>query len=208
MKISYATWLGSDGLKSYIVANKLDLFRNDEGGAWYVFANSNNNVLHELRIFKDGGSDQTDFESNFASLHRDAARATQQHPFASKELPNGKKLYKRLIGVAESLTAGANTIIWVQSDFPWTKFVGLEIIGAELGDTCDLYVLDTSTGTYSGVPNLTLNKFAFTANIAPGFYKRVSEYDADLFQNLQIKIEYNSVSAKTLYVNFDLNEVK
>lgn len=119
-----------------------------------------------------------------------------------------KNLFKRFTGIAQALSAGANTFIWAQSAFPWVKFLGLEVLNGEIGDTCDLYVLDTPTGTYSGVPNYPLNRFAFTANIAKDFYKHTSEYDADMFQNLQIKFVYNSVSAKTIYINFDMNEVK
>lgn len=119
-----------------------------------------------------------------------------------------KNLFKRFTGISQALSAGSNTFTWTQATFPWVKFLGLEVIGAELGDTCDLYVLDTATGTYSGHANYTLNQFAFAANIRPAFYKHVSEYDADLFQNLQFKFVYNSVSGKTIYINFDMNEVK
>lgn len=131
--------------------------------------------------------------------------------FAAKTVTiNGvtKNLYKRFTGISQVLAIGPNTFTWSQSTFPWVKFKGLEVIGGEIGDTCDLYVLDTPTGTYSGVPNYPLNRFAYAANIAPEFYKHESEYDADMYQNLQIKIIYTSVTAKTIYINFDMNEVK
>lgn len=131
--------------------------------------------------------------------------------FAAKTVVvNGvtKSLFKRFTGISQALTAGANTFTWTQANFPWVKFLGLEVINGEVGDTCDLYVLDTATGTYSGHANYPLNQFAFTANVAPNFYRHVSEYDSDMYQNLQIKFVYNSVSAKTIYLNFDMNEVK
>jgi hypothetical protein len=131
--------------------------------------------------------------------------------FASKTIViNGvtKSLFKRFTGTSFPLSAGTNTCTWTQSAFPWVKFLGIEVIGAELGDTCDLYVLDTSTGTYSGHANYPLNQFAYGANLAPGYYRHVSEYDSDMYQNLQIKFIYNSVSAKMIYINFDMNEVK
>ena len=37
MKIGYTSWLGSTGLKAFIVSNSLNLFKEDEGTAWYVF---------------------------------------------------------------------------------------------------------------------------------------------------------------------------
>lgn len=131
--------------------------------------------------------------------------------FAAKTVTvNGvtKNLFKRFMGISQALAVGPNTFIWTQAAFAWVKFLGIEIINGEVGDTCDLYVLDTSTGTYSGYPNVALNRFAYSANIAPSFYKHTSEYDADLFQNLQIKFVYNSISAKNIYINFDMNEVK
>jgi len=119
-----------------------------------------------------------------------------------------KSLYKRFTGISQVLTSGANTFAWTQSAFPWVKFVGVEIIGAELGDTCSFYVLDTATGTYSGHANYPLNQFGFTANVAPNFYNHTATYDADLYQNLQLQFVYTSASAKTVYINFDMNEVK
>jgi len=152
-------------------------------------------------------ADTVDFEDNY-KINGNKTLSVQPNAFASKTLSNGKSLYKRFTGISQVMSAGSNTFTWTQSAFPWVKFVGLEIINAEIGDTCDLYVLDTATGTYSGYANYTLNQFAFGANIAPNFYRHVSEYDADLYQNLQIKLVYNSVSAKTIYINFDMNEVK
>ena len=153
------------------------------------------------------GSDQADFETNYKS-NGNKPLPIQSNPFAAKVLPDGKSLYKRFTGISQTLILGSNTFTWTQASFPWTKFVGVEIIGGELGDTCSLYVLDTSTGTYSGTANATLNQFAYTANIAPGFYNHTSSYDADLYQNLQIKFVYTSISNKTIYINFDMNEVK
>jgi len=206
MKIGYPTWLGTDGLKLQVTSNKLNLMFNDEGVSWYVFA-FDSGVIHETRILKDSGADQVDFETNFKALCNKPLPKSPQ-AFASKTLVNGKSLFKRFTGTSFTLTAGTNTCTWTQASFPWVKFLGIEVIGAELGDTCDLFVLDTATGTYSGYANHTLNQFAYNTNVAPGYYKHISEYDSDMYQDLQIKIVYNSVSAKTLYINFDMNEVK
>lgn len=131
--------------------------------------------------------------------------------FAAKTIiinGNVKNLFKRFTGISEVLNIGTNTFTWTQSSFPLVKFVGIEVIGGELGDNCDLLVLDTATGTYSGHANLTLNQFGFAANIAPNYYKHIAQYDSDINQNLQIQFIYRSVSNKTIYINLDMNEVK
>lgn len=53
-----------------------------------------------------------------------------------------------------------------------------------------------------------LNQFAFNWNLTKDFYTKKSEYDADLYQGFKIKIVYKSVSAKTIGVNFNFDEVK
>jgi len=206
MKIGYPTWLNSSGLKQFAIANSLNVYREDEGAAWYVFV-INGEITHETRVFKDGGSEQTDFESSFPTLNKTIPASTQTQPFASKILPNGKKLYKREHGIQASVAVGANTILFT-IPYPWVKIIGLEILFGEKLDTCDLMILDSTSGTYSGVPNYQLNQFGYNVNIAADLYEEESAYDADLYQGMQIKIVYNSQSAKTIGLNFNLSEVK
>jgi hypothetical protein len=68
--------------------------------------------------------------------------------------------------------------------------------------------LDSSAGTYSGYPNFKLNQFGFSANLGKDYYQQNTNYDADLYQGMQLKFTYNSKSAKTIGINFNLNEVK
>lgn len=206
MKIGYGSWLGSTGLKAQVIANKWNLLYNDEGSSWYVFI-IDCGILHETRIFKDGGDDQNDFETNFKALGNKPNPQNLQ-AFASKTLTNGKNLFKRFTGASFPLVSGSNTFTWTQANYSLVKFVGVEVINAEIGDICSVYVLDTVTGTYSGIPNYPLNQFAYSANVSPNFYKYVSQYDSDLYQGLQIKFVYTSASIKTVYINFDMNEVK
>ena len=193
-------------IKAFATNRSLSIQWIDLTDSYYLIAIQENLQL-EYNMPKDSGSDQSDFETNFKAIGN-ANLPVQSNAFTAKTLSNGKSLYKRFTGISQTLTSGSNTFAWTQASFPWVKFVGIEVIGAELGDTCSLYVLDTSTGTYSGHANYPLNQFGFTANIAPGFYNNTSSYDADLYQNLQIKFVYTSVSAKTIYINFDMNEVK
>lgn len=127
-------------------------------------------------------------------------------PFATKVV-GGKSLFARNHGCAFSLSAGSNTKEFVIS-YPHVKFTEIEIIGAELGDYTQLKILDTATGTYSTVPNYQLNQFGFSVYLKPDHYRKSCRYDADLYTGMRVVLEYESVSAKNLYVNFTLHEVK
>jgi hypothetical protein len=130
--------------------------------------------------------------------------------FAAKTVVvNGvtKNLFKRVVGIRSDLTSGDNTVLYTET-FALVKFMALEVVGGEIGDYVSLYVLDTTTGTFTGDPNHQLNQFGFTANVAKDFYQHKSEFDADVYAGLQIKLVYHSVSAKTIGVNFVMNEVK
>lgn len=153
-----------------------------------------------------GDSDTTDFETNFKAKGN-KTQPQQVHAFSAKTLPNGKKLYKREHGIQSTLTTGVNTVTFTVP-YAWVKIIGLELIGGETLDTVDFFVLDSTSGTYSGVPNYTLNQFGFNVNVAPGEYKENNNYDADLYSGMQIKIVYNSISNKTVGINYKLNEVK
>jgi len=150
--------------------------------------------------------DELDFEANYKNSSN-LSEKTISEPFTSKVLKSGKKLFQRVYGTSESLTGGSNTFDF---EIPYTqvKFNEIEIIGAELGDNCNLKILDNAAGTTSTIPNFELNQFGFNVNIRPSYYKRSSNYDADLISGMKIKVEYNSQSAKTIYINYILHEVK
>ena len=153
------------------------------------------------------GEAQVDFEDNYKTNANKPILNPQQQPFASKTLPNGKKLYKREHGITSDLTEGSNNIVFT-IPYPWVKIIGVEVMHGEKLDTCDLLVLDSTTGTYSGVPNYVLNQFGFNVNIAENQHEEENAYDADLYAGMQIKIVYQSQSAKTVGINFNLTEVK
>lgn len=153
-----------------------------------------------------GTEDATDFETNFKSGGNKSLPNTAA-PFAAKSLPCGKKLYERCIGITANLIQGANEIIF-SIPFPWVKFDAIECIGGDTGDTVDLMIRDNFLGSYSGVPNKMLNQFGFAVNVAKDYYVKASNFEADIYQGMIIMLTYNSVSAKQIGVNFDLNEVK
>lgn len=151
------------------------------------------------------GSAQVDFLKNTVPPNI----AASNYPFASKVLPNGKKLYTRVNGVQASVSGAPDNIDFV-IPYDNCKLTGIEIIGGNAGDTVNLKVLDTPTGTVSGVANYMLNQFGFDVNVSKDYYKRDSAYDADLIKDMKIRIEYDSAAALPIpvYINFILHEVK
>lgn len=129
-----------------------------------------------------------------------------QPPFANKIIGT-KKIYNRVTGKTFSLSVGSNTCDF-SIPYPHMKIVGVEVINGEIGDIVDFTVHDDASGTYSGYANLQLNQFGFDVNIAPDYYRRVCNYDADVYQNMVLKMTYNSQSAKTIYVNYLVHELK
>lgn len=124
-------------------------------------------------------------------------------------LSNGtvKKIFARNTGFRQELTSGTNTISYSLT-YQWCKIIGVEVVGAETGDYCDFEVYDNSLGTYSGYPNLKLNQFAYTVNIPKDYYIRLSQFDADIYQGMVIKVTYYSISNKTVGINLIMNEIK
>lgn len=118
-----------------------------------------------------------------------------------------KKLFARFTGQVFELDVG-NNVLDFAIPYAWVKMVGLELIGGEIGDIASLKVLDSPEGIYSGIPNFLLNQFGFDVAVAKDFYTRQSQFDSDLYLGMIIRIEYNSISAKTVYFNYLINEVK
>ena len=131
---------------------------------------------------------------------------TQQPAFSAKTV-DGKNLYNRTTGHSYAVTATTQDLKF-EIPFAQMKFNGLEVIGATLGDSLNLYVWDSVSGTYTTVPNYPLNQFGYTVFPCEGKYSRVSKYDADIYLGMQIVVEYTSVDSKTIYINYDLHELK
>jgi len=183
------------------------------------FANSNE-VLTDLAASDIVMSTTTDSSGHITDLNKaidylknnlpQLVETTSTPAFAAKTLViNGvtKKLFARNTGFQQALDQGANTINYSLT-YPWCKILGVEVVGAETLDYCDFEVYDNAQGSYSGVPNLKLNQFAYSVNIPKDYYIRLSQFDADIYQGMVIKITYNSVSAKSVGINLIMNEVK
>jgi len=129
-----------------------------------------------------------------------------QPAFSSKKVGT-KSLFVRATGKVYAVTVGANNL-----DFTMTynvlKFNGIQILNGILGETVNLKVLDTAAGTYSTIPNYVLNQFGFAINLPTGVFVKESQYDADIYKDMVIRIEYTATEARDVRINYSLHEVK
>lgn len=132
-----------------------------------------------------------------------------ESPFPSKSLSNGKKLFRRVRGVSGQVQ---NVPVNIDFIVPFTncKITGVQILGGKLGDKATFQVLDTATGTISGIPNALLNTFGEGVYIAPDKADYPSRYDADLIGGMTLRIIYDAADEllpRNIYINLDLHEV-
>lgn len=135
-------------------------------------------------------------------------KSTHQ-PFADKVLLDGKKIFTRVIGYSSEVGSFSENIDYTVT-FSSCKITGVELINTDIGDTITLQVLDTSTGTISGTPNAMLNEFGTDVNMTKDYYKYESSYDADLIQDMKIRIIYDALDSllpKKIRINLYLHEV-
>jgi hypothetical protein len=200
-------------LKTFITTYSLSLQWVDLGTVYYLRAYQDNFDV-ECSLPKDGGANQTDFETNYKSkgnLPTASLSSIQQSPpFGSKTISvNGvtKSLFARYTGVQYAVTAGANTLTYTAT-LTWAKMLGVECIGCEALDTVDFKVYDTAAGTYSGHANALLNQFSFAMNLPKDYYRKMSQFDADVYAGMVISMTYTSASNKNIGINFFFDEVK
>lgn len=131
-------------------------------------------------------------------------------PFASKDLPDGRKLYRRKHGYSTNCAASADTDLVVSVPYDAAKINEIEIIGCPVGTKIDLKVLDTPTGTVSTYANYMLNQFGFDVRMPADFYRDHSQYDADVIKDMQIKITIKNTTADAFdaFINIVFHEIK
>jgi hypothetical protein len=159
-------------------------------------------------------SETVDFETNFqaaGNVKPSEFVSVQALPsFGAKTFLSGttfKKLFARNTGKPFAVTTGSNDLSYTAT-YPWAKITGLECIGAEIGDYAELRVYDNASGTYSGVANALLNQFGYTLYLAKDYYRRDSKFDSDIYVGMVLKITYNSISNKNVYINYLMDEAK
>jgi hypothetical protein len=133
-----------------------------------------------------------------------------QPAFSAKTLSNGKKLFKRVHGVKQTIAASNSGKITFTVPYIQCKINTVEVIGGAVGDTCDFNIYDSSTGIVSGYPDIKLNQFGFGVCIAKDYHEENSSYDADLVIGLVLEVDYynSSNTDKVIGINFILHEVK
>lgn len=137
---------------------------------------------------------------------------SQNLPFAAKILPGGKKIFTRMHGKKFTINNSGEDLDF---SIPYTqcKITGIEIIGVEKGDKVQFKILDDASGTYSGTPDLILNQFGFDVYPSKDFYNYKSNYDADLYYGMNLRLTYDSKDvvldpSRDIYINYILHEIK
>lgn len=197
-------------LKNYLNTTNSNFNYLESDTAYDIFLIDGNFKLNcLLRKSNPANVNQTDFEINYKNKANKKVDIGID-PFASKVLRNGKKVFTRIRGISANVGSSA-TIIDFTIPFSLCKITGLEIINTEIGDNATFQIIDTSTGTISGVANAVLNEFGTNVALSKNLYKYVSQYDADLIQDMKLRIVYDSFSMltfKTVYINYFLHEVR
>ena len=130
-------------------------------------------------------------------------------PFTSKDLPDGKRLFRRKHGYTHVLTVGTSSKEIVVP-YSHAKVNQAEIVWAPEGLICNFKVLDTASGTYSGVADYLLDQFGHSVNVPKDFFTDTSQYEADMYVGMRIVVEFNNTSAieKTIGINIVFHETK
>jgi hypothetical protein len=173
----------------------------------YDLSIQDGNFRINYAMAKNDSSDQIDFETNFKPFGNSTLKYVTNEPFSSKKLPDGKSLFTRITGVKYDLVLGANNCYFT-IPYPVVKMDGVEVIGGEYGDRVSLWILDTESGELTTIPNYPLDQFGINVGVSKDFYRRESKYEAELTQGIQVWVDYNSVSAKNVVINYLIHEVK
>jgi hypothetical protein len=134
------------------------------------------------------------------------------YPFHQKELPDiQKKLFRRAHGIEQQIVANGNTVIEFTIPYNWVKITTMEVVGLPERMKADLTIHDSVTGAYSqtGISKFQLNQFGYNVNITEGYYRDHSEYDADLYIGMivRVTIKNHTSLTPTIGVNLTLHEV-
>jgi hypothetical protein len=135
--------------------------------------------------------------------------SAENSPFAAKKV-DGRKIFKRIHGKEFTLDSQTKDLDF-DIPYPECKITGLELVGAELGDKVDFKILDTGAGAISGISRALLNQFGFGVFINPDFHEEKSNYDADLIQDMRLKVSYTTHESspnRKIYLNYIFHELK
>jgi hypothetical protein len=196
-------------LKQTVLSKNISPQFSESEECYFIKAFDGSILIDECVIIKNLHlEDKIDFEENFKSTaNKPNSIMVGSIPSSASKHYGNNKLFKRVVGVREDVIEGLNVIDWI-SPFPWAKFIEMQFTNTEIGDYICLEVYDTPEGTYSGIPDFKLNQFGFTVNVPNGFYSHKSEFDADIYFGMIIRLSYHTINNKKIGMNFVLNEVK
>ena len=192
--------------KSIVDALNLDMIYVQKGTD-YIISINDPRYNYTCTLSMDNA---VDFEGNYKSNSNIIKKPVYQViPFSKKLTEDGRKIYRRKHGVSNSINANSTGTIEIIIPYNNCKIDQVEIAGCEVGDSVDLKVYDTPTGTISGVSSKMLNQFGFSIYMRNDFYKDKSDYDVDLIKDMKVEVSYNNngASSKNISVNFTLHEV-
>lgn len=132
-----------------------------------------------------------------------------QLPFASKEMPDGRKLKRRTNGMQFTIPANDSITVSYTCPYAQAKINEVEVLWAPEFVTAIINVKDTAAGTYSGVANKILDSFGNSVNIAKDYWKGRSEYDADIYGGMVLEFVVTNASdvSKTVGINMVFHEL-
>lgn len=140
-------------------------------------------------------------------------------PFSEKNLPDGRKIFKRVHGISAIVHNTTNNIEFIVPHNA-CKITGVNIIAAKFGDNVNFKVYDTPEGMIQqlfygvsaedAIPNKFLNQFGFNVYLSENIHIEDSNYPADLIKDMKIIIEYipkDTGVERDVYINFILHEL-
>jgi len=123
------------------------------------------------------------------------------NPFASK----GKNHFKGT-GVKKVVAANSTGNVDLVIGAGTYRYNAIEVLNGDYGDYVQLEVVDTSLGTYSTIPDYTLDTFGINWNMSKELIKTLP-YEATVFTGMILRVKYtnNTNADKEVYVNHDLH---
>lgn len=192
--------------KSFVDSRDLSITWFEDDNKYSMVAVDGSLVI-EYALVKNKGEEQIDFESNYKDKgNRELGNSNS--PFGNKSIGT-KNLFRRKHGMSKAVAANSTDTIIFSVPYNQAKITKAELVNCSAGDIVNLTVHDDTSGSYSTIPNYKLNQFGFDVNMPDGMYVDESQYDADLYLGMVVKIEYtnNTGSQAIIGVNITLHEL-
>ena len=153
--------------------------------------------------------DVPEYETNYLpNSNRKRGNFYQREPFAAKVLETGEQLFRRKHGQTHTIPGNTEQDIIFVVPYGRAKINKLEIIDANALDAVDLLVKSPTdanlAAAYGMPPDYLLNQFGFDAVVSSLLYSDKSDYDAEVFQGMQIICKYKNKTPNSKMVGFNL----